>query len=95
MEDKDIRNHRFLEEAVELVQANHCTEEEAHRIVSYVFSRKSGFIPQEAGGVMVTLAALLACLDVDMDVAAEVEFMRAWNNADKIREKDAHKPRFK
>ena len=56
--DRIERNHRFLEEALELVQACECTAEEAHQLVDYVFSRPIGDKPQEVGGVMVTLAAL-------------------------------------
>ena len=52
------RNHRFLEEALELVQAKGCTATEAHQLVDYVFNRPVGEPSQEVGGVMVTLAAL-------------------------------------
>jgi hypothetical protein len=36
------RNHRFLEEALELVQACGCTQSEAHLLVDYVFGRPAG-----------------------------------------------------
>lgn len=52
------RNHRFLEEALELVQSTGCTQAEAHQLVDYVFGRPTGEKFQEAGGVMVCLAAL-------------------------------------
>src|ERR1700743_2608599 len=52
------RNHRFLEEALELVQSTGCVASEAHQLVDYVFSRPIGEVNQELGGVMVTLAAL-------------------------------------
>ncbi len=52
------RNHRFLEEALELVQARGCTASEAHQLVDYVFGRPVGDPFQEVGGVEVTLAAL-------------------------------------
>ena len=56
--DVTERNHRFLEEALELVQSKGCTASEAHQLVDYVFSRPVGEPFQELGGVMVTLAAL-------------------------------------
>ena len=52
------RNHRFLEEALELVQSTGCTRSEAHQLVDYVFGRVVGEPRQEVGGVQVTLAAL-------------------------------------
>lgn len=60
------RNHRFLEEALELVQACGCTQSEAHQLVDYVFGRPVGEKPQEVGGVMVTLAALCLAQSLDM-----------------------------
>lgn len=51
--DKAERNHRFLEEALELVQACGCTESEAAQLVAYVYGRPAGDPPQEVGGVMV------------------------------------------
>src|ERR1019366_7187801 len=56
--DKMERNHRFLEEALELVQACYCTADEAHQLVDYVYGRPVGEKSQEVGGVVVTLAAL-------------------------------------
>ena len=56
--DVTERNHRFLEEALELVQSKGCTASEAHQLVDYVFNRPIGEPFQELGGVMVTLAAL-------------------------------------
>ena len=52
--DVDERTHRFLEEALELAQANGCTKDDAMELVSYVFSRPVGDSFQETGGVMVT-----------------------------------------
>lgn len=87
------RNHRFLEEAIELVQANGCTASEAHQLVDYVYGRDQGDINQEVGGVMVTLAALCLASGVDMDAAAEAELTRVWALIDKIRAKQAAKPK--
>lgn len=91
--DKVERNHRFIEEALELVQANGMSREEAHQLVEYVYGRDQGDINQEVGGVMVTLAALCLANDLDMHAAAETELARIWKNIDKIRAKQAAKPR--
>lgn len=91
--DKVERNHRFLEEALELVQANGCTQSEAHQLVDYVYGRAIGEINQEVGGVMVTLAALCLASGVDMHEGGEVELVRIWQCVDKIRAKQAAKPK--
>ena len=91
--DKTERNHRFLEEAIELVQANGCTQSEAHQLVNYVFNRDEGEINQEVGGVMVTLAALCLANGVDMHRAGELELERIWTMVDQIRAKQAAKPK--
>ena len=44
--DKVERNHRFLEAALELVQALGCTRMDAHSLVDYVFEVG----PRHAGG---------------------------------------------
>lgn len=88
------RNHRFLEEALELVQANGCTVTEAHQLVDYVYGRDQGEINQEVGGVMVTLAALCLASGVDMHLAAETELARIWTKVEKIRAKHFAKPKF-
>lgn len=92
--DKTERNHRFLEEALELVQACGCTDEEAHKLVDYVFGREIGERSQEVGGVMVTLAALCLAQDLDMQACAETELARITQPETvlKIREKQKRKP---
>lgn len=90
--DRQERNHRFLEEALELVQANQCTASEAHQLVDYVYSRSVGEPSQEVGGVMVTLAALCLASGLDMHAAAETELARIWTKVDQIRAKQAAKP---
>lgn len=86
------RNHRFLEESLELVQSLGCTAKEAHMLVDYVYGRPVGEPQQEVGGVMVTIAALCAAADIGMSECAEVELARCWKNIDKIRAKQAGKP---
>lgn len=89
------RNHRFFEEATELVQANGMTASECHQLVDYTFGRPAGDRLQEAGGVMVTLAALLTPVGIDMDFAGETELTRinTPETIEKIRAKQAAKPK--
>ncbi len=87
------RNHRFLEESLELVQASGCTASEAHQLVDYVFGRPVGERAQEVGGVMVTLAALCLAQGLDMHAAGETELARIWTKVEAIRAKQAAKPK--
>lgn len=87
------RGHRFLEEAIELAQANGATRADAHELVDYVFNRPIGEPHQEVGGVMVTLAGLCAAKGIDMSAEAERELARVWTKVDAIRLKNATKPR--
>lgn len=91
--DPAERNHRFLEEALELVQAVGGTRNEAHQLVDYVFDRPIGDPPQEVGGVMVTLAALCLANQLDMHADGETELQRIWTKVPQIRAKQANKPR--
>ncbi|WP_258400944.1 hypothetical protein [Cupriavidus phytorum] len=91
--DKQERNHRFLEEALELVQACGATASEAHQLVDYVYGRPVGDKGQEAGGVIVTLAALCHAQGLDMHAAGETELARIWTMVEKIRAKQAAKPK--
>lgn len=90
--DKEERNHRFLEEALELVRACGCTQDEAHKLVDYVYGRPRGEVNQEVGGVMVTLAALCLANGLDMHEAGEAELARIWTKIEEIRAKQAAKP---
>lgn len=87
------RNHRFLEESLELVQACGCTRSEAHQLVDYVFSRPVGQKDQKVGGVMVTLAALCLAQSLDMHAAGDTELARVWTKVEQIRAKQAAKPK--
>lgn len=82
---KRERNHRFLEESLELVQSLGCTKDEALELLEYVYSRPAGDPKQEVGGTMVTLAGLCAANDFDMEDLAEDELDRVWKNIEKIR----------
>lgn len=90
--NKQERNQRFLEEALELVQSLDMDAATAHKLVDYVFSRPPGEPKQELGGVMNTLAILAETNSMSMWQSAEDELARCWNNIDKIREKQKGKP---
>jgi hypothetical protein len=92
-EDKIERNHRFVEEALEQVQALGCTREECHQLVDYVYDRPAGEPAQEMGGVLLTLAALANANNLDMNTCVNNELSRVWQNIDKIRAKQAAKPK--
>lgn len=91
--DKTERNHRFIEEALELVQAGGCTASEAHQLVDYVYNRPVGDMRQEVGGVMNTLAALCLAYDLDMVDCGNWEIVRCWSKVEEIRAKQAAKPK--
>jgi len=91
--DGTERNHRFLEEALELVQSLGCTQSEAHQLVDYVFGHPVGEPMQELGGTMLTLSALASCHDMNLDHAGELELARVWAKIDLIRAKQAAKPK--
>jgi hypothetical protein len=90
--DKLERADRFIEEALELVQATGYSADRAHALVDYTFNRQPGEPFQEVGGVMVTLAALCNPHGLDMDAAAEAELARIWTKIETIRAKQATKP---
>lgn len=90
-QDIKERNHRFLEESLELVQSLGCTEDEAIQLVRYVYSRPTGEPVQEVGGVMLTLAALCNAARVSMEEAGNKELARVWNKIEQIRKKRAAK----
>ncbi|WP_419902103.1 DUF551 domain-containing protein [Kiloniella sp.] len=91
--DRIERNHRFLEEALELVQSTGCTSSEAHQLVDYVFNRPVGELSQEVGGVIVTLAALCSANDTNLEQNGWTELERIWEKKNQIRAKQAAKPK--
>jgi hypothetical protein len=91
--DKIERNHRLVEEVLELVQSLGCTASEAHQLVDYVYGRPVGDPFQEVGGVMNTLAALCLAQGLDMHQAGEAELNRVWTKVAEIRAKQAAKPK--
>lgn len=76
-EDKTERGDRFLEEALELLQAVGYDFDRIEAIINYVKARPVGAPRQEVGGVMVTLAALCNANDqIIMGLAANREMDR-------------------
>lgn len=90
--DKLERSDRFIEEAIELVQSANYPKERVLALVDYVYGRDIGELPQEVGGVMVTLAAFCLANGVDMHECGETELARVWTKIERIREKQAAKP---
>jgi len=70
------RNWRFLEEALELVQALNMTKEDVLKLVDYTYSRPLGAPIQEVGGVCITLAALTNANNINLEFCAETELTR-------------------
>lgn len=91
--DGKERNHRFFEEAGELVQSKGMSAKEAHQLVDYVWGRPAGEPQQEVGGVMTTLAALCLAAGMDMHEAADTELARIWTMVETIRAKQKAKPK--
>jgi hypothetical protein len=75
------RSKRFIEEAIETVQAVGLTEKEVIDIVRYVYSRSVGALDKEIGGVGVTLLALTASLGLDFIHETNVELTRVENKS--------------
>ena len=88
------RCDRFIEEALEQVQSLDWSKERAHALVEYVYGRPKGEPHQEAGGVMVTFAALCLAAGLDMQTAGDDELARIMRPeiVGKIRAKQAAKP---
>lgn len=74
--DVQERGDRFLEEALELLQASGYDRNRVAGLVSYVFDRPVGDKSQEVGGVMVTLSAFCSTLGIDMQKEGDIELAR-------------------
>src|SRR5437899_8158554 len=84
--DRQERTHRFLEEALELAQANGCSREHVQMLLDYVYSRPAGWPEYEVGGVMVTLAALCSATRIDMEEEGNHELELKWERNNTIRQ---------
>ncbi len=90
--DKRERALRFLEEALELVQACDVPLHKVGTMVEYVYGRKQGEVKQEVGGVLICLFTLCGAHGIDSEQAVIDELSRAWNNQAVIRSKHFDKP---
>ena len=90
--DRLERGDRYLEETLELLQSVGYPRERILALEEYVYARPIGEPHQEAGGVMLTLAAFCEPHGLDMTKAGEDELFRCWGKIEKIREKQARKP---
>lgn len=70
------RARRFLEEAVELVQALGLTKDDVLRVVDYVYGRPVGEVENEIGGVGMTLLPLCEALDISAEQCFRRELAR-------------------
>jgi hypothetical protein len=94
LQNKEMRVHRFLEEAFELCQSCGLAKERVAVIANYVFNREVGKRTQEVGGVLVTLATLCEAFALDMEICGELELERILNKIPQIRERHKAKPSF-
>lgn len=91
--DRVERADRLLEEVFELLQSGGYDPARVVSLRDYVWGRDVGEPHQEVGGVMVTLAAYCLAHDLDMHDAGETELARIWTKVEKIRAKQAAKPK--
>lgn len=90
---KEDRRNRFMEESLELVQSLGGTASDCHKLVDYVFARPVGEAHWELGGVLLTVAMLANANDLSMNLSSSAELVRVYGKIDKIRAKDAAKPK--
>lgn len=67
---------RLIEEALEAAQAAGINSAMAHRLVDHVYSRPTGELEQELGGVGLTLLALASAAGLDADHTEQQELDR-------------------
>jgi hypothetical protein len=91
--DKVERGDRLLEEVFELLQSGGYDPARVLELRDYTWGRPPGEPRQEAGGVMVTLAAYCLAHGIDMHDAGEAELARIWTKVEAIRAKQQAKPR--
>ena len=90
------RGLRVVEEAIEVLQTQ-CGDQTkgrdlAHRLVDEVFDKPIGKLPQEVGGLGVTILALCALHDMRFDTVVRIEIDRVQGaDRDKIRAKQRAK----
>lgn len=91
LQNKRERCFRFIEEALELVQALDFEKEDVLKMVEYVYSRDRGKPNQELGGAMVTALALAECVKLDAYDELHRELDRIFAKQDEVRAKHQQK----
>lgn len=88
------RGWRFIEEALELIQALSLPKEDLLELVDYVYGRPLGSPNQEVGGVMLTLSCLCTSAGISMAVEGAKELNRVEQPEvmARVREKNLSKP---
>jgi hypothetical protein len=92
--NKPTRDHRFMEEAIELYQALGHPIDRLWQVACDVYAKEPGDPKQELGGVQTTLAALSEGHGLDMVEARETELARMWTKVEAIRAKAASKSKY-
>lgn len=85
--NKAERAFRFMEEALELVQAIGLSRDDVFRCVAYTFGRPPGEMAEEVGGVAFTLAALCHASGLNAKECFENEIARNFERKEAIIEK--------
>lgn len=89
---KRVRALRAAEEMIELAQAMDVDAETLHMLIVHVYSRPTGMISQEIGGVLVTMAVLCDSLGLTMQICYETEAIRLLRmDTDKLRQRNKAK----
>lgn len=94
IDDKTEARARFLEEALELVQAAGGTPGEVAWATREVFARPADPVALEVGQVVTALHRLAFAFDVDLEAEAERDRLHILANADSISERHRAKPRY-
>lgn len=87
------RSDRFMEEALELVQAAGMSREDVLTLVDYTYSRSQGEVRAEAGDALLCLLALISAHELVAEKTLDDTMARAWRDVEKIRAKNKTKPK--
>ena len=87
------RGDRYLEESLEFLQSNKYPFSRINEIATHVYSKPEGAPILEAGGAMTTLSAYCNALGINLEMAAFTEVNRVYDLRDKIKAKQAAKPK--
>lgn len=90
---KKERLFRFMEEALETVQAGGMTEDELSQVIRQVYDRPADpDIKKEIGGALITLGTLAEAFGTRLDFCFRMAMARCWRDQDKIRIRHFTKP---